>query len=111
MAGGVALMAGFGQAGFIPALPLMWIAQRIRLRHDREWGQRCKDNPLCMGFAAAYLLFLMIVAIMMAMHHRDPTKAVGIAGSVVIFMLPFIIGMLVADFGVCSARRHDAAKE
>lgn len=109
MVGGVALMAQFGQAGFIPALPLMWIAQRIRLQHDREWGRRCKENPLCMGFAAAYLLLLMIVA--MAMHHRDPTKAIGFAGSIVIFMLPFIIGMLAADFGVCSARRQDAAKE
>jgi hypothetical protein len=53
----------------------------------------------------------MLVAIAMAMHHRDPTKAVGIAGSVVVFMLPFIIGMLAADFAVCSARRQDAAKE
>lgn len=111
MAGGVALMARFGEAGFIPALPLMWIAQRIRLQHDREWGRRCKDNPLCMGFVALYLLLLMIVAISMVMHHRDPTKVVGFAGSIVVFMLPFIIGMLAADFGVCSARRQDSAKQ
>lgn len=111
MAGGVALMARFGgQAGFIPALPLMWIAQRIRLQHDREWGRRCKESSLRMGLAAAYLLLLMIIAIAVAMHHRDPTKAVGFAGSKVIFMLPFIIGMLTADFGVCSARRQDAGK-
>lgn len=64
-----------------------------------------------MGFVAAYLLLLMLVAIAIAMHHRDSTKAVGIAGSVVVFMLPFIIGMLVADFTVCSARRQEVAKE
>lgn len=110
MAGGVALMGRFGNAGFIPALPLMWIAQRIRLQHDREWGQRCKENSLCMGFAAAYLLLVMIVAIAMAMHHRDPTKAVGFTGSIIVFMFPFIVGMLAADFGVCAARRQDAAK-
>jgi hypothetical protein len=93
MAGGVALMARFGQSGFIPALPLMWIAQRIRLQHDRELGRRCKENPLCIGFAATYLLLLMFVAMAMAMHHRDPTKAMGFAGSMVVFMLPFIIGI------------------
>jgi len=111
MAGGMALIARFGQAGFIPALPLMWIAQRIRLQHDREWGERCKENPLCMGFAATYLLLLMFAAISMVMHHRDPIKVVGFAGSIVVFMLPFILGMLAADFKVCSARRQDAAKE
>jgi len=63
-----------------------------------------------MGFAAGYLLLLMVVAIAIAMHHRDPTKAVGLGGAIVAFMLPFIIGMLAADFGVCSARRQDAAK-
>jgi peptidoglycan/LPS O-acetylase OafA/YrhL len=104
MAGGVALMARFGQAGFIAALPLMWIAQRIRLQHDREWGERCKENPFCMGFVAVYLLLLMVIAISMVMHHRDPTKVAGFAGSIVVFMLPFIIGMLAADFRVCSTR-------
>ena len=111
MAGGMALIARFGQAGFIPALPLMWIAQRIRLQHDREWGGRCKENPRCMGFAAAYLLLLMFAAILMVMRHRDPIKVLGFAGSIVVFMLPFILGMLAADFKVCLVRRQDAAKE
>lgn len=106
---GIALMGRFGNAGFILALPLMWIVQRVRLEHDREWGERCKQNPLCMGFVAVYYLLLLAVVVRMVVGHRDPTAVVGFAGSIVVFMLPFIIGMAVADFRICAARRRELA--
>lgn len=111
MVGGLALMGRYGNAGFILALPLMWGAQRIRLEHDREWLQRSKGNSLYMAGALAYYVLVLSVVIPMVLHHRNPMAEFGFAGPIVGVFLPFFVGMLSADYQVCSGRRQGAAKE
>lgn len=106
---GLALMGRFGNAGFIPALPLMWIMQRIRLEHDREWMGRWTEDKIRLGIAAAYYLLFMSVLASMALHHRDPLD-LGFVTLIIGFLLPILIGMLIADHGRCSGRRQNAAK-
>jgi hypothetical protein len=100
------LMGRFGNAGFIPALPLLWIAQRIRLQHDREWISRSMESKAYMGIAAAYYLFFMSYLVSMVLRHRDPLD-LGFATLMVGFGLPLVIAMLVADHGACVGRRQE----
>jgi hypothetical protein len=100
------LMGRFGNAGFIPALPLLWMTQRIRLRHDREWISRSMESKAYMGIAAAYYLLFMSFLVSMALRHRDPLD-LGFATLMVGFGLPMLIAMLVADHGACVGRRQE----
>jgi len=104
LVGAVTLMGSLGHMGFLLALPLMVIVQRVRGEHDRASLERYKQNSLYMGMALFYYLVVLTLAGVSLMRHRD-LLSMNFGLLMVVFFLPVMVGMLAADHAVCGARR------
>jgi uncharacterized membrane protein YiaA len=107
--GGTTLMGQLGHPGFFFAVPMFVIVQRIRQQHDRDWFERYKQRPIVTRVALCYYLALLAVTATAVMHHRDP-MALNFVLLVFVFLLPLIVGVLIADHAVCSSRSRGAVR-
>lgn len=108
LVGAITLMGSFGHVGFLFALPLMAGVQRVRGEHDREALDRYKQNSTYMRLALLYYALVLVAAASAVIHHRDLLD-INFGLLTVVFFLPVMIGMIVADHAACSARRNPSS--
>jgi hypothetical protein len=99
--GGMALIGCFGHIGFLLSFPLFLSGQRIRREHDRSSLERYKQNSVCMVLVLCYYAVVLAAIGTAVARHRDPSN-LNFGVQMVVFFLPFMLGMLVSDHAVCS---------
>jgi small-conductance mechanosensitive channel len=102
MIGGIVASDRLGNIGLIGVLPLFAIAQRIRGSYDRETFARYKQNMFCMTGVLSYYLLILAVLVFYVARRGFPSGHLAV--HIFVFMLPVLVGMLVADRKACSKR-------
>jgi small-conductance mechanosensitive channel len=105
MIGGIVASDRFGNVGIIAVLPLFAIVRRIRGEYDRETFARYKHNMFCMMGVLLYYVLVLTALVFYVAHYGFPSGHLTL--HIVVFMLPVLVGMLVADYKLCSTRRAE----